>query len=214
MKIGEIIAEFELTLSPPLTSGGIDNVRILSRKIVDVLTLFRSEVQRGECADLEFKETLCFDIKKHVNGGFPQEQCFSDDVLHSTLKTICAFANTNGGKLLIGVSDRAEVSGLQRDFSVMPNRSKGDFDEWELYLRQMIVARFNKGPAVSSSVQITKVEYDGNISAYINVGRRGRVSTVKDKDKDRLYIRVGNRTIEVSISDIDEYYELRRIGGV
>ena len=37
-------------------------------------------------------------------------------IIHSALKTICAFANTNGGHLLIGVSDDKKIFGLEQDY--------------------------------------------------------------------------------------------------
>lgn len=37
-------------------------------------------------------------------------------IIHSALKTICAFANTNGGQLLIGVSDDKKIFGLEQDY--------------------------------------------------------------------------------------------------
>lgn len=37
-------------------------------------------------------------------------------IIHSALKTICAFANTNGGYLLLGVSDDKKIYGLEQDY--------------------------------------------------------------------------------------------------
>lgn len=37
-------------------------------------------------------------------------------LIHSSLKTICAFANSNGGTLLIGVKDDQEIFGLEQDY--------------------------------------------------------------------------------------------------
>jgi len=37
-------------------------------------------------------------------------------IIHSALKTICAFANTNGGCLLLGVSDDKKILGLEKDY--------------------------------------------------------------------------------------------------
>ena len=38
-------------------------------------------------------------------------------IIHSALKTICAFANTNGGHLLLGVSDDKKIFGLEQDYA-------------------------------------------------------------------------------------------------
>jgi len=48
-------------------------------------------IRQGEGYNLEFKES------------------FSDNIG----KDICAFANTNGGKLLVGISDGGEIKGVR-----------------------------------------------------------------------------------------------------
>lgn len=45
-------------------------------------------------------------------------------IIHSALKTICAFANTSGGCLLLGVSDDKKIFGLEKDY-INLNKSKG-----------------------------------------------------------------------------------------
>ncbi|WP_432671001.1 RNA-binding domain-containing protein [Flavobacterium sp. SM2513] len=45
-------------------------------------------------------------------------------IIHSALKTICAFANTTGGYLLLGVSDDKKIFGLEKDYSNL-KKSKG-----------------------------------------------------------------------------------------
>jgi type I restriction enzyme R subunit len=64
-------------------------------------------IKRGESKTLEFKSTLRWNLKEDRK----------DDkvVTHATLKTIAAFLNTDGGDLLIGVSDDGSVIGIERD---------------------------------------------------------------------------------------------------
>ncbi|MCB0474811.1 MAG: putative DNA binding domain-containing protein [Flavobacteriaceae bacterium] len=45
-------------------------------------------------------------------------------IIHSALKTICAFANTNGGQLLIGVSDDKKIFGLEQDYKSFKNEDQ------------------------------------------------------------------------------------------
>ena len=49
------------------------------------------------------------DLSKKVKG-------IDKIIIHSALKTICAFANTNGGILLLGVSDDKKIFGLEQDY--------------------------------------------------------------------------------------------------
>ena len=67
--------------------------------------MLKDEIESGESATLEFKESLPSDSKKY-------------------LKTIIAFANTSGGKLVVGVSDKGHtVKGLPADkvYSICDN---------------------------------------------------------------------------------------------
>ncbi|GAI03385.1 unnamed protein product, partial [marine sediment metagenome] len=65
-------------------------------------------------------------------------------------KTIAAVSNAEGGTLLIGVNDDGEIIGLERDFTSL----KGNRDEFELHLRNLINNHFGKVFA-SNNLDIT-----------------------------------------------------------
>jgi len=77
-------------------------------------------IRNGESKTIEFKETLSVDIKTGNKEKYIET---------SALKTICAFLNSAGGILLIGVADNGEVAGLERDQKI----HKGGVDDG-LYL--------------------------------------------------------------------------------
>lgn len=58
----------------------------------------------GESASLEFKQTMRWDTQLHKR---------STEVLRASMKTVCAFLNSGGGTLLIGVADTGEPKGLE-----------------------------------------------------------------------------------------------------
>lgn len=64
-------------------------------------------IQRGESKTLEFKSTLRWSLS--------EERQDDKGVTHAVLKTIAAFLNTEGGDLLIGVSDDGSIVGIERD---------------------------------------------------------------------------------------------------
>ena len=64
-------------------------------------------IQRGESKTLEFKSTLRWSLK--------EDRQDDKGVTHAVLKTIAAFLNTEGGDLLIGVSDDGSIVGIERD---------------------------------------------------------------------------------------------------
>ena len=65
-----------------------------------------SLIRQGESAELEFKETFSLCIRRQTK---------EKEIELSSLKTIAAFLNTNGGTLLIGINDAAQVVGLKRE---------------------------------------------------------------------------------------------------
>ena len=81
-------------------------------------SLLERIIEKGETRTLEFKSTLryCIKNKKPL-----------DYIEHSILKTIAAFANCDGGTLLVGVDDDGEVLGLENDFGVYKDNPRDKF---------------------------------------------------------------------------------------
>jgi len=50
----------------------------------------------------------------------------SKRVIHSSLKTLCAFANSNGGTLIIGVADDKSIVGLEKDYINLKGKQNRD----------------------------------------------------------------------------------------
>lgn len=70
-------------------------------------------------------------------------------IIHTSLKTICAFANTNGGHLLIGVSDDKKIFGLEQDYKSFKEYEQNR-DGFGKYFDAMIKDYF--GDSFSSSL--------------------------------------------------------------
>jgi type I restriction enzyme R subunit len=64
-------------------------------------------IARGESKTLEFKSTLRWNMKENRKDA--------QRVTHAVLKTIAAFLNTEGGDLIIGVTDTGEIIGIEAD---------------------------------------------------------------------------------------------------
>lgn len=63
-------------------------------------------IAEGEGRSLEFKQTLRFNLKAGKNGK---------EIEHASLKTVAGFLNSEGGTLLVGVSDDGLVAGFEED---------------------------------------------------------------------------------------------------
>src|SRR5262249_15667689 len=90
-------------------------------------------IAEGESEELEFKSTLRWDLKE---GGVSKKL---EDVI---MKTVAAFANSQGGTLLIGVDDSGNVLGLESDYHSLGN---ADRDRFELHLRNLLNQQFGTG---------------------------------------------------------------------
>jgi len=87
----------------------------------EVETSIEEVISKGEGLGVEFKSSLRWDFTKGtVNTKLEQ----------TVMKTIAAFANNEGGTLLIGVNDDGEILGLDNDYTSL----KGNRDEFELHL--------------------------------------------------------------------------------
>jgi hypothetical protein len=149
-------------------------------------------IAQGEGSKLEFKETLEVDIKTDAK---------SSDVLHSALKTIAGFLNTEGGTLLIGVSDSGEIKGLEKDFKLC---KKHNMDGFEQKLRDLIKTRFE--PAPFSKIAINFEELQEGTICRMDVPRSEKVIHL---DKKEIYIRDGNRTLPLEGPALTRWIEER-----
>ncbi len=80
-------------------------------------------IKRRESKTLEFKSALRWNLKEGRKDDWA--------VTYATLKTIAAFLNTDGGDLLIGVSDNGLVVGIEHD------QLEND-DKFMLHLAQVV----------------------------------------------------------------------------
>lgn len=66
-------------------------------------------IQKGEGKHIEFKPSLVYNFKTH-KGGI--------SVKYHTAKTIAAFLNSKGGILFIGINNKGEIVGIEKDYSL------------------------------------------------------------------------------------------------
>ena len=98
-------------------------------KIKGTKTAFIDQcIKVGETKHIEFKQSLSMDVKSGQKEKY---------IEHSALKTVCAFLNTDGGTLIIGVSDQSELTGLQ----VEMEKFHKSFDRMKLHFKNLLSDR-------------------------------------------------------------------------
>lgn len=146
----------------------------------------KSRIQHGETSSLEFKSTLRWNLKKR---GFDKE------IENAVLKTILAFCNTNGGELLIGVSDNKEIIGLKHD----------DFDnedKFQLHLRNLLNDRVK--PNILQYVDYEIITVDGESICSVKCRQSNEAMWLKT-DAEHFYVRSGPSSTELPPSDAVHY---------
>jgi hypothetical protein len=154
-------------------------------------------IAEGESDELEFKATLRWDLREgQVN-----------KVLEGViLRTIAAFANADGGTLLIGVGDNGEILGLTNDYVSLGNADK---DKFELHLRNLMKQAFD-GTFTATKVKISFPTVGEEEICKIDVQPSNKPIYLSLKDKnglatERFYARSGNSSPALPTSEIAGY---------
>ncbi len=73
---------------------------------------------RGESKTVEFKQTFSLDVSDNTKKPYLEDM---------VIKTIAAFLNSDGGDLLVGVSDEGQVTGIQHEIQKLHRGSRDNF---------------------------------------------------------------------------------------
>jgi predicted HTH transcriptional regulator len=158
-------------------------------------------IAEGESDELEFKSTLRWDL---------QEGTVNKKLEDVVIKTVAAFANSDGGSVLIGVDDDGNVLGLDPDYNSL---TTADSDSFELHLRNLLRQQF--GPTfVTSKVAITFHAIEGKEVCQLEAVpvKEPLIVTTKDKNGqtvEKFYARSGNSSQEIPLSEMSAYMKER-----
>ena len=149
-------------------------------------------IELGESYVLEFKSTLQWDIVKG-------EQ--NKALRISSLKTINAFMNSQGGTLVIGVEDDGNIYGLDRDIAVA-KKSKDGFEQ----LLVSLIAD-SMGTTSAPNYRIRFEEVVGKTVCVVDVERSPEPVFIKSNKGKAFYIRVGNTSRALDHEEMLKYVE-------
>jgi len=152
-------------------------------------------IRRGESKKLEFKSTL----RMNLITGKPDW-----NIEHAVLKTIVAYLNTDGGILLVGVSNSGEVLGIKND--AFPNE-----DRFLLHFKQLIKQHI--GLNYAPMIEYTLVPVSGKEVLEIDCKKSDEAVFLKtDKNDEEFYIRIGPSSERLAGSKLIEYVNRRYNG--
>jgi serine/threonine protein kinase len=160
---------------PHSAQAVLDELRDIERT-ADLVLL----IAGGESASLEFKQTLRWDTKLQKR---------STEVLRASMKTVCAFLNSGGGTLLIGVADTGEPKGLEDDLQDFSD--KKTVDGFELRFRDALSTSLSPDPSQLLTLSFPYI--DGIQICRVDVSRSPHpVFLVAKGGSAEFFVRKGN----------------------
>lgn len=152
-------------------------------------------IRRGESKKLEFKSTL----RMNLITGKPDW-----NIQHAVLKTVVAYLNTDGGLLLVGVSNSGEVLGIKNDG--FPNE-----DRFLLHFKQLIKQHI--GLNYAPMIEYALVPVGDKEVLEIDCKKSDEAVFLKtDKNEEEFYIRIGPSSERLTGSKLIEYVNRRYNG--
>ena len=148
-------------------------------------------IELGESDGVEFKSTL----RTNLHTGRRDER-----VQLAVLKTLAAFLNTNGGKLVIGVADDGTPVGIAED-------GFANEDKFNLHLVNLVNDRM--GPEAMLEMHPHFEDYEGARVLIVRCPRSSRPVYVKDGRSDRFYVRTGPSSRELTAKETVSYVTSR-----
>ncbi len=135
-----------------------------------------------------------------ISEGEHQQQDFKYRVsdARKLAKSVSAFANTDGGRLLIGVRDDGHMSGVR--------------SEEEIYMMHQAAYRYCKPEA---SIKFDTYHVDGRtiVVATVPPSDRRPICTVDDDGHRRAYIRIADENIVASPVHLAIWHEAKHLQG-
>ena len=155
-------------------------------------------IARGESKTLEFKSTLRWNMKENRKDA--------ERITHAVLKTIAAFLNTEGGDLIIGVTDTGEIVGIEPD----------QFESNDGFMRHLAqVVRNGLGDRASTCIDPRIQKVNGKSVCLVACERSPEPVFLRwkgmtpDTPEGDFYVRSGPGTVKLAPDSAREYIHTR-----
>ncbi|MFA5953040.1 MAG: ATP-binding protein [Candidatus Pacearchaeota archaeon] len=147
-------------------------------------------IKEGEKQNLEFKSTLRINL--HTNE-------IDRNIEQSVMKTINAFLNSEGGILLIGVSNNGEIIGIEND-------KFENIDRFNLHLINLIKQQIGKKSL--DLINIDNIKINNKTVTKIEISKSKKEIFLKINPKEEeFYIRIGPSTVQLKASELVDYIQ-------
>ena len=152
-------------------------------------------IHHEENEGLEFKSSFRWDVRQNkVNKHLEK----------SVMKTIAAFMNSGGGHLVIGVDDARNIIGLKYDYESLPKPNSDGFENHFTNVFHTMI-----GPEFRQFVNLSWHKMDNNEFCMIKVMPSNKPVYLKTDENEEFYIRTGNGTTALKLSEAASYIDSR-----
>ena len=151
----------------------------------------RQRIYIGENRKTEFKETLSLDINTKQKNKLLE---------HASLKTITAFLNSEGGTLLIGVSDNQKIVGVEEEI----DKFHKDQDKFLRHIKNLI--KRSIGEEFYTYLDTNLIKIDNKVVMVIDVLPSDSEVYLDGKE---FFVRSGPSTDKVEGRKLVEYCKRR-----
>ncbi|HSR87730.1 MAG TPA: RNA-binding domain-containing protein, partial [Pontiella sp.] len=152
----------------------------------------REIIAMGENRSVEFKSTMRMNLHTKKPGR---------EIELAWLKGIAGFLNTDGGILLLGVSDAGEITGIEQD--VFENE-----DKCRLHFKNLVSKHI--GADLSKYIRFKLVPMGEKTVGVVLCAQASEPVFLKDGNKEHFYIRNGPSSDELPVSKALNYIKHRK----
>ena len=157
----------------------------------DNASFYIQELLKGENQNVEFKETLRWDVRTNqVNSALEEV----------VMKELASFMNAKGGQILIGVDDSGTVLGLERDYQTLNNKNSGSFQEHLTNLTNKYL-----GKNANSYTDWKFQQVDGHDICLGNVKPSPSPIYITVKNEKKFYVRHNNTCQPYDVEEAIDY---------
>lgn len=151
-------------------------------------------IEKGETNFIEFKSSLRYCLREKKPMTY---------IEHGILKTLNAFLNTEGGTLIIGVSDNGEILGIEDDINTF-NKGK---DGFLLHFDNLIITGLGKEQ--QADISISFENQDEREFAIVEVSSSNKPVFLRFNGKEEFYVRHSASSRSYTPSEQHEYISKR-----
>lgn len=163
----------------------------------DAVRQIQELITEHETRSVEFKSTG----RTNLHTGQADRK-----MVDEVLDTIAAFANSEGGSLLIGVTDSGQIHGVEIDYKLFKDGGRDDFTRWVTD-----VTKDNLDYLVAQSLIVSYVSIEGHDVCRVDVPPSPTpvFKSEQGVKAKRFYVRMNNSTNELHGPDLLNYKEKR-----